>query len=131
MNLKLVLRTYSALRQLTDDESALLNTLRAMNDTERELLVESLQPQKAAGKKAAKARKSASKSPRATSLSSVIQRTPKTKDDDDSSSQQCSYQMGNETCDATISDPIHDESFGYTGYHTFVPPAQAATASGD
>lgn len=44
MNLKLVLRTYSALRQLTDDESALLNTLRSLNDGERELLVESLSP---------------------------------------------------------------------------------------
>lgn len=126
MNFRAVLKVYNGLRQLTDDESALLNTLRAMNDTERELLVESLQPQKAAGKKAAKARKSASKSPRATSLSSVIQRTPKTKDDDDSSSQQCSYQMGDETCDATISDPIHDESFGYAGYHPFQPLARSA-----
>lgn len=54
MNWKLVLKIYGNLRQLTDDESALLNTLRAMNDTERELLVESLQPQKSAGKKAVK-----------------------------------------------------------------------------
>lgn len=51
MNLKTVLRTYGLLRQLTDDESALLATLRGMNDGERELLVESLQPEKVAAKK--------------------------------------------------------------------------------
>jgi hypothetical protein len=44
MNLKNVLRTYSLLRSLTNDESALLDTLRAMNDAERELLVELLVP---------------------------------------------------------------------------------------
>lgn len=128
MNWKLVLRIYGNLRQLTDDESVLLNTLRAMSDTERELLVESLQPQKLAGRKAAKSRKSGSKSPRATSLSSVIQRTPKTKDDD-GSSQPCSYLMGNESCDAVVGDPIHDKSFGYAGYHPFQPPAQSAVLS--
>lgn len=48
MNLKNVLKTYSLLRQLSDDETALLNTLREMNDAERELLVESLQPEKSA-----------------------------------------------------------------------------------
>lgn len=46
MNLRTVLRTYGLLRQLTDDETALLNTLRGMNDGERELLVESLSPEK-------------------------------------------------------------------------------------
>src|ERR1043165_6823750 len=51
LNLKTVLKTYSLLRNLTDDETALLNTLRSMNDTERELLVESLAPTKPAGKK--------------------------------------------------------------------------------
>ena len=51
MNLRNVLKTYSLLRSLTDDESALLATLRAMTDTERELLVESLAPAKPAAKK--------------------------------------------------------------------------------
>lgn len=54
MNIKLVLSTYSKLRQLTDDETALLETLRRMTDTERELLVETLSPQKQAGKKTAR-----------------------------------------------------------------------------
>lgn len=52
MNLKNVLKTYGLLRQLSDDETALLNTLRAMNDSERELLVESLSPEKPAKKPA-------------------------------------------------------------------------------
>src|SRR4026207_2537578 len=51
MNLKTVLRTYALLRQLTDDETALLNTLRGMSDSERELLMESLQPGTGTGKK--------------------------------------------------------------------------------
>jgi len=53
MNLKTVLRTYALLRQLTDDETALLNTLRQMNESERELLVESLAPAKVVSKKKA------------------------------------------------------------------------------
>lgn len=48
MNLKNVLRTYVLLRQLTDDESALLNTLRNLSEPECELLIESLAPQQAA-----------------------------------------------------------------------------------
>lgn len=52
MNIRNVLRAYTLQRQLTDDETALLNTLRSLSDPERELLVESLSPsQKKAGKK--------------------------------------------------------------------------------
>ena len=72
MNLRNVLRTYSLLRQLSDDESALLATLRAMSDSERELLVESLQPDKGAGKKKAAAKKSAGKSPRASNMAATL-----------------------------------------------------------
>jgi hypothetical protein len=56
LNLKAVLRTYALLRQLTDDETALLNTLRGMSDGERELLVESLEPVKATRKRSAQPR---------------------------------------------------------------------------
>lgn len=59
MNIRNVLRTYSLLRQLTDDESALLETLRGLNDAERESLVVALQPEKTMTKRASK--KSASK----------------------------------------------------------------------
>lgn len=51
MNIRNVLRTYSLLRQLTDDETALLETLRSMSDTDRESLVVALQPEKPATKK--------------------------------------------------------------------------------
>lgn len=70
MNLKLVLRTYSALRQLTDDETALLETLRSMTDAERELTVETLSPQVKSTKKAGK--KGAGKSRRGQSLSETV-----------------------------------------------------------
>jgi hypothetical protein len=68
MNMKTVLRTYALLRQLTDDETALLNTLRSMSDSERELLVESLSPQKATRKRKA----TGGKSSRAASLAERI-----------------------------------------------------------
>ena len=48
-----VLKVYSLQRQFSGDESALLATLRGMSDTERELLVESLQPEKPIVKKRA------------------------------------------------------------------------------
>lgn len=53
MNLRNVLRAYSLLRQLSDDESALLNILRALNDNDREQLIATMsdKPQKKAGKK--------------------------------------------------------------------------------
>lgn len=56
MNLRNVLRAYSLLRQLSDDEAALLETLRAANDNERQLIAEAMgskPPQKKAGKKSA------------------------------------------------------------------------------
>lgn len=172
MNLRNVLRAYSHLRQLTDDESALLETLRAMNDSERELLVESLQDKPAAKKGSATTRvyehcaqcdktkghsfhkdsssdgyhefqspqKSSSKSKKAASLQRQIQgRATGSKD-------RCvfSLQTGDdkyETCDAVENDPIHDETFGYAGYHPFQvaaspapppsTPASSETGQGD
>lgn len=47
MNVRNVLKVYGLLRQLTDDESALLETLRAFTDSEREQFVEALAPVKA------------------------------------------------------------------------------------
>lgn len=52
MNIRTVLRTYSLLRQLTDDETALLETLRSLTDSDREQLVESLAPAKTTKKAA-------------------------------------------------------------------------------
>lgn len=168
MNIRNVLKTYSLLRTLSDDESALLTTLRSMNDTERELLVESLSPTKGTGKGLKNARKkgdpctyvypsgvtcntmpattvhvntnhvdyhrfqsskSATKSARASSLQQQLQTTAKPKAD------YCTFPMKanggrEEMCEAKPDDPIHDQSFGYAGYHEFQPPQQAA-ATGD
>lgn len=119
MNLKLVLRTYAALRQLSDDETALLTTLRNLNDSEREQLVESLVPTKGTGKGLKKTRKSREKSPRASSLQKQLQVTGK-----GTGNGHCVFEVTGgdglrETCDATANDPIHDQSFGYAGYHEF------------
>lgn len=57
MNLRNVLKTYSLLRTLNDDETALLNTLRGMNEGERELLIEGLSPEKKLSKKTGDAKK--------------------------------------------------------------------------
>jgi hypothetical protein len=71
VNIRTVLRTYSLLRQLTDDETALLETLRSLTDSDREQLVESLAPVKVAVKK--RVRKAQVRSQRAESLASAIQ----------------------------------------------------------
>lgn len=137
MNWKLVLRIYGNLRQLTDDESALLSTLRAMNDTERELLVESLQPQKPAGKRAAK--KSAGKSRKAASLGEAVKGNLQRREPtvggfaDDVDHLRCTsrYDNAKGICNEAEDNPIHDPALGYGGYHEFVPPAQSAAANGD
>lgn len=56
MNIRNVLRTYSLLRQLGDDETALLETLRDLSEGERDQLVESLSPVKAVKKPDSKPR---------------------------------------------------------------------------
>lgn len=54
MSYRDVLKIFKLERELTDDETALLNTLRGMTDAERELLVESLSPPAKASKPATK-----------------------------------------------------------------------------
>lgn len=129
MNIRNVLKTYSLLRALSDDESALLSTLRAMNDTERELLMESLSPSAKGTKKASKkAGKGASKSARASSLQQQLQTAAKLKAD------HCTFLMKanggqEEMCEAKPDDPIHDETFGYAGYHPFASSSPARSAA--
>lgn len=77
MNLRNVLRAYGLLRQLSDDESALLNILRALNDNDREQLVASMsdKPVKKAGKKSAGGGgrgRSGSKSQRASGMAKTL-----------------------------------------------------------
>lgn len=140
MNIRNVLRTYSLLRQLTDDESALLETLRGLNDAERESLVVALQPEKSTTKRTGKkSSKSASKSPRGQSLSNAIQRTPKVRADDDDEEARCTYRYpkdspinAGQSCSMEQSFAIHDERMGYAGYHQFQswPVAHEAEAGG-
>lgn len=120
MNIRNVLKTYSLLRSLTDDESALLTTLRSMNDTERELLVESLAPSKGTKKASKKAVKGASKSARASSLQQQIQATTnKPHLGDGPICQVCSH-----------TEDYEDHQQPSPHYHEFQPPQQKA-ASGD
>lgn len=124
MNIRNVLRTYSLLRQLTDDETALLETLRGMNDAERESLVVALQPERVTTKKAGKksASKSSSKSPRAQSLSGAIQRAGKSPANREPL---CTFIVNvatQETCATVADDPIHDMT--YSSSHEFAPGAK-------
>src|SRR6476659_6334290 len=72
MNIRKIV-TYNSLRkQFTAEELALAEALYNMTDAERDLLVGSLQPQKAATKRKAKG-----KSARASSLADAIKSSPK------------------------------------------------------
>lgn len=128
MNIRNVLTVYTKLRNFTDDESALLETLRAMNDSERELLVETLSPQKSSSKKpSSKSAARGAKSKRASSLRQQISTKATTATSNDGP---CGYSFSDGTeCQAPPSDPIHDETFGYAGYHPFVPAASTAERS--
>lgn len=136
MSLRQVLTIYNAERQLTDDETALLNTLRRMNDNERQMFVEGLSG-KAAGKKGSKkaAGKGASKSPRASSLQQRIQGRVKAAS---TNGGPCTFRYpddapayAGQVCTGDSGNPIHDPLMGYAGYHEFQAAEQAASASGD
>lgn len=124
MNLRNVLRTYALLRQLSDDESALLDTLRSLSESERDQLVETLSPVKAATKK--RKPRTGAKSARAASLAEQIKSTGKAprcvREIDDNG--------GLTPCDPLVDDPIHDKGAGYLGYHEF-EPSKSNAASGD
>lgn len=120
MNIRNVLKTYSLLRTLSDDETALLNTLRGMTETERELTIETLSP--TPQKKAAKKSSKAGKSSRASSLQAQIQAT--TQKPHLGTGPVC------QTCSHTEDYEDHFQPSPY--YHEFQPPAtQAATAGGE
>lgn len=126
MNIRQVLRTYSLLRQLTDDESALLETLRGLNDAERESLVVALQPEKVAGRRASKkSSKPASKSSRASGMAATLAKNLGRR-------HQCVAMVddngGEMPCGEAEDNPIHDSAMGYAGYHEFQSSAVAHEA---
>jgi hypothetical protein len=73
LNFKLVLKAYSTLRQLSDDESALLTTLRGMNESERESLVLAMQPETPVKKK--RKPRGDNKSQRASNMAATLNRS--------------------------------------------------------
>ena len=115
MNIRQVLKAFTALRQLTDDESALLETLRGMSETERESLVVALQPEKATTKRASKkSSKGGSKSPRASGMAAAINRSLSQGrqatgiEDGDDLSLLCRHQFENGgTCKRTSDHNVH------------------------
>lgn len=113
MSLRQVLTIYNAERQLNDDETALLNTLRKMTDAERGMFVEGLsdKPQKKSNKKSSVA----SKSRRASSLAQQIQTVNKPALDGGVSKMRCVV----EGCGEYADNPVHDSLMGYAGYHEF------------
>lgn len=123
MNLRNVLKAFNALRQLADDETALLTTLRNLNDSEWELLVESLSPEK----KPAKRGRKASKSPRAASIGAAIQGMAKKPD----ALTPCTRKSADGSqCGEFEDGPIHDPTMGYGDYHEFQPSAAKAASGG-
>lgn len=139
MNIRNVLKTYANLRQLTDDETALLNTLRSLNDSERELVVQSLQPEKA-GKKSSK---KPSKSKRASGLGDAIKSNLERRDAASATDGiRCAYRYpkgginSGQMCDENADNDVHDPLAGYAGYHAFTIASlststeQSATVSG-
>jgi len=113
MNLRNVLRTYGLLRQLSDDETALLTTLRSMSDSERELLVESLQPQKVVKKRRARS----GKSQRAASLAEQIKTATGNAPPEE---------QGPKCVACGHVEDYEDHSQPSPHYHPFAPPAQSA-----
>lgn len=152
-NFNLVLRTYTAMRQMTADDLALLNTLRALGDTDREKLIEAMsdKPQKKSSKKSAGGGGSGkAKSKHASSLAEKVGGTlasiAKTVGGDDDNARKIIDAMdhdddGSGRCQAKRSDdricmllPDHNIHHLTTAneYHEFVaPPASSAAGAGD
>lgn len=143
MSLRQVLTIYNAERQLNEDDTALLNTLRRFTEPERALLIEQLsdKPQKKPGKKGVG--KSASKSARASSLQqqisgraqSAIRPSTEVTDDNGSNSSdvRCQFTRADgRPCHLLPDHNIHHLATA-NEFHEFQPPqqAQAAVGSGD
>lgn len=130
MSLRQVLTIYNAERQLSDDETALLNTLRRMSDGDRQMFIDGLagksSSQKKSSKKSAGGGGGGRKSKHASSLQQQIQ-TARPSLDGGVSKMRCA--MGN--CGEYADSNVHHLTT-HPVYHEFVQPAeQAAATSGD
>jgi hypothetical protein len=118
-----VLRTYGLLRQLSDDETALLETLRGLNVSEREQLVESLAPIKAAKKP----RKPSSKSARASSMAETLNSNLQQRRRETTNDVACKDQPSSPLCTACGHEQGYQDHFKPSPhYHAFAAPAQSA-----
>lgn len=144
MSLRQVLTIFKTERELNDDETALLNTMRKWTDAERALFIESLsdKPQKKSSKKAAGGG-GGGRSKRGAALGEKIrdnlqQRQPTVGGFADDADMVCAYQYPNDSavnaglrCGEGSINGVHDKAMGYAGYHEFVaPPATSAAGSG-
>lgn len=110
MNYRAILKVYKDERKLTDDETAFLNTLRKMNESEIVLLIESLsdKSQKKAGKKSAS--KSSGKSAKGRCQAELV---------------------SGATCNMVAWHGIHDaaQKDKYVESHEFLPAKSARASS--
>ena len=114
MNIRNVLKTYGMLRQLSDDETALLNTLRGLSDSDREQLVESLAPQA----KPKPRKKREAKSARASSLQQQIANA-------------ATGQVNVELCGICGNEAGYQDHFKPSpNYHPFASSSSARSAAG-
>lgn len=102
MNIRNVLKAYGLLRQFSDDETALLNTLRGLSDSDREQLVESLAPQVKPKPRRKREKKSAHAASLQQQIAGVANRP---------SANQCAFEVrindDRASCGAVAGDPIH------------------------
>lgn len=139
MSLRQVLTIYNAERQLNEDDTALLNTLRRLKDADRELLVQELsdKPQKKPGK--GRASKSSTKSQRASGMAAAISNSLQSSRkatvvqevvlDDDTA--RCQFtRADNKPCHLLPDHNIHHLESA-AEYHEFQSPEKAAASSGD
>ncbi len=130
MNIKSVLRVYGQLRNLTDDETALLETLRSMTDTERELTVEALQPAKPPARKASK-KGGTGKSRRASSLAEQMSTALKPLTDIvNANGESCMWVGNNGPCFKPVDDNVHHKQTD-PDYHEFTATAKADDYAGE
>lgn len=160
MSYKDVFDVFKRERRLNNDETALLNSLRHMTDTERELLAETLGPPAKA-----KASKAVTKKFKKCDVCGVSKRAahhrdadhpdyhvfdegaPKTTEKKSARASSlaekiagtasgnhkpllCSYEIDGKVCKGEEGDGIHDKSLGYGNYHPFVSSSSAPSAVG-
>lgn len=121
MNVKLITKALHTLSLLSEEDMTTVMNLRALSEDERELLITVLEPQKATTKRAGKkSGKGGSKSARVQSLSGVIQRTPKSKADDDNDDDGNSKGMGGPLCQTCGNFRQYQDHFKPSpNYHEF------------